>query len=256
MAQRDPLRCRTNSAGNRRKTDIALSHRAAGFMGTRPHTTLVLESANEECGIGRFNLRRAFFLRRTGFHNVEPFDLLDQKERSDDGSDRLVLKRDVFLRCLELYCANIEADMALMVAQSASALDAVSLLIDGMIAAAKSSTFVTTEWRGCLLGNTALEFSVDDQDVITRIKSGVRILHDQFMAALRHPANGGIELSETEIDLNAWHLIAGIQGLLVLARAGLSEREIGAVRSAMILSLARIPKALETSQRTRRRAGK
>jgi TetR/AcrR family transcriptional repressor of nem operon len=146
-------------------------------------------------------------------------------------SSALGSKRDVFLKSLDLYFANIDADLAGLIAGKTDAVGAVSAIVDCLLAAARKPAFTTIEWRGCLLGNTAFEFGTDDREVVDRLKAGVQVFRTHFKNALSLTSVDRRKCSENDIDRAALQLVAFVQGLLILARCGLSEHEIESVRA-------------------------
>jgi hypothetical protein len=92
-------------------------------------------------------------------------------------------------------------------------------------------------WRGCLLGNTALEMGAHDPTVRDQLGRGVRTLQTHFGQALRLPNGSRGLLSEPTIEGRALQSVAAIQGLLVLAKSGAREKEIQNAKAFFIASL-------------------
>ena len=143
-------------------------------------------------------------------------------------------KREVFLKCLDLYFATVEAHLAALIANAGDRNSAVAALIDGVLQVARSTETSTAGWRGCLIGNTALELGADDREVVDRLKVGVEVLRAQFEKALSLPSPAGAKLSELQIERSALHLVASVQGLLVLAKSGLPDADIKIARAGML----------------------
>jgi TetR/AcrR family transcriptional repressor of nem operon len=146
-------------------------------------------------------------------------------------------KRDVFLKSLDLYFANVDAHLAALMANVQDSDDAVAALIDGILGVAKNARSGSTGWRGCFIGNTALELGGNDAEIADRLKVGIEVLKAQFKRALSLPSIAGTKRSEVEIDRLALHLVANIQGLLVLAKSGLAEADIKAARASLLTTL-------------------
>jgi TetR/AcrR family transcriptional repressor of nem operon len=146
-------------------------------------------------------------------------------------------KRDVFLKSLDLYFAIVERHLAASMASAEEDRTAVAALIDGVLDVARSTEATVTGWRGCLIGNTALELGADDGEIVDRLRTGVDVLRTQFKKALSLPSADGTKRSKSEIDSAALHLVAGIQGLLVLAKSGLSDADIKVARAAMLATI-------------------
>ncbi len=114
---------------------------------------------------------------------------------------------------------------------------AVALLVDGILDVAKSSEANATGWRGCLIGNTALELGADDKEIVARLKIGVEIFRALFRKAISLPPTASVKRSKREIDQAALQLVANVQGLLVLAKSGLSDADIMSARAAMLATI-------------------
>jgi TetR/AcrR family transcriptional repressor of nem operon len=145
-------------------------------------------------------------------------------------------KREVFLKCLDIYFANVDAHLTARTASSKNSDQAVAALIDGILEVARNARAGTT-WRGCFLGNTALELGANDREIADRLRSGIKVLKAQFKRALSLPSASRPRRSDIEVNGLALHLVAGVQGLLVLAKSGLAETDIKAARAALLASL-------------------
>ena len=146
-------------------------------------------------------------------------------------------KRDVFLKSLDLYFATVEGHLAALIANARDRHSAVAALIDGVLEVARSMEANATGWRGCLIGNTALELGANDREIVERLKIGVEVLRAQFKKALSLPSADGTNRPDLEIDCSALHLVASVQGLLVLAKSGLAEADIKIARAAMLATI-------------------
>ncbi len=142
-------------------------------------------------------------------------------------------KREVFLQILDLYFETVRAHLEGLISDVRDPRAAAALLIDGILAVAKSPEANATGWRGCLIGNTALELGANDE-IVARLKIGVEILRALFRKAISLPSSAGVRRSKREIDQLALQLVANVQGLLVLAKSGLSDADIKSARSAML----------------------
>jgi TetR/AcrR family transcriptional repressor of nem operon len=146
-------------------------------------------------------------------------------------------KRDVFLRILKLYFETVDAHLAGLIANASDSDSAVASLVDGILDVARSTESSTTGWRGCLIGNTALELGADDQEIVDQLRIGVEVLRTQFKRALSLHSADGVKRSNVEIERCALHLVASLQGLLVLAKSGLSDADIKSTRAAMLATI-------------------
>src|ERR1700722_3815661 len=146
-------------------------------------------------------------------------------------------KRDVFLKSLDLYFANVDSHLTALVADAKTSETAVAALVDGILDVAKSTRSSRTGWRGCFIGNTALEFGAHDREVADKHKVGIEVLKVQFKRALTLPSAVGAKRADSEIGQLALHLVANIQGLLVLTKSGLPEADIKIARAALLATL-------------------
>ena len=146
-------------------------------------------------------------------------------------------KREVFLKCLDIYFANVDAHLTALTANAKNSERAVTALVDGILDVARNTRAGTTSWRGCFLGNTALELGANDREIADRLRSGIGVLKAQFKRALSLPSATRARRSDIEIDRLALHLVANIQGLLVLAKSGLAETDIRAARKVLLATL-------------------
>src|SRR6266481_2429335 len=127
-------------------------------------------------------------------------------------------KRDVFLKSLDLYFANVDAHLTALTVHAKDSEGTVAALIDGVLDVARNARSGGTGWRGCFIGNTALELGANDREISDRLKVGIEVLRAQFKRALSLPSADGRTRSKAAIDRLALHLVANIQGLLVLAK--------------------------------------
>jgi TetR/AcrR family transcriptional regulator, transcriptional repressor for nem operon len=146
-------------------------------------------------------------------------------------------KREVFLQTLDLYFEMVRTHLEGLILDARDPRTAAALLIDGILAVAKRPEANATGWRGCLIGNTALEVGSNDEEIVDRLKIGVEILRALFRKAISLPSSAGVRRSKREIDQIALQLVANVQGLLVLAKSGLSEADIKLARSAMLATI-------------------
>jgi TetR/AcrR family transcriptional repressor of nem operon len=147
-------------------------------------------------------------------------------------------KRDVFLKSLDLYFATVDSHLTVLVADAKTSETAVAALVDGILDVAKNTRSSRAGWRGCFIGNTALELGAHDREVAAKLKVGIEVLKAQFKRALALPSTAGMKRADSEIDQLALHLVANIQGLLVLAKSGLAEADIKTARAGLLATLA------------------
>jgi hypothetical protein len=80
-----------------------------------------------------------------------------------------------------------------------------------------------------------------DETVRNRLNQGVRLLRRYFAKALSLADSDGRVLPDSAVSALALHAVAGIQGILVLAKAGLLEEEIRAAKQALLFTLQASP---------------
>ena len=139
-------------------------------------------------------------------------------------------KHELFVQTLDLYFETLRDYFEPLIAHETDARQALAVLVDGILAVARSANGNTTNWRGCFIGNTALELGASDPEVAARLKAGIDTLRSLFEKALSLSRVGSSHL----ITRRALQCAANIQGLLVLAKSGSSDAEIGQMRDALI----------------------
>ncbi|MCZ8064164.1 TetR/AcrR family transcriptional regulator [Silanimonas sp.] len=146
-------------------------------------------------------------------------------------------KHSVFLTVLDRYISAVDHVLAEALEGVKHRDEAVTRLFDAILAVARDQEGRAVGWRGCLIGNTALEMGPQDETVRDRLHRGVRLLRLNFAKALTLADSDGRVLPDSVVSALALHAVAGIQGILVLAKAGLPEEEIRAAKQALLLTL-------------------
>jgi TetR/AcrR family transcriptional repressor of nem operon len=146
-------------------------------------------------------------------------------------------KHAVFLAVLDRYFSAVDQVLAGALAGVKRRDEAVSRLLDAILTVARDPEGRTVGWRGCLIGNTALEMGAQDEAVRDRLDQGVRLLRHHFAKALSLADFDGRVLPDSAQSARALHAVAGIQGILVLAKAGMLEEEIGAAKQTLLFAL-------------------
>jgi TetR/AcrR family transcriptional regulator, transcriptional repressor for nem operon len=141
-------------------------------------------------------------------------------------------KRDVFLKALELYFATLDTHLSAAIENATTREQATAKVIDAIFAVAKNEN----GWRGCLLGNTALEMGHRDAEVNAKLTQGLIVLQKLFVKALSKPSSGQRVL-RVKPEALALHLVGGIQGLLLMAKGGLTKNEIATARDVLLSNL-------------------
>jgi TetR/AcrR family transcriptional repressor of nem operon len=145
-------------------------------------------------------------------------------------------KHDLFVQTLDLYFQTLREHFTPLISREPTARQALEMLVDGILSVARRDDGRTASWRGCFIGNTALELGSSDPDVAARLKTGVETLRSVFEAALSRPSAGSSRLSNVIVRQRALQCVANIQGMLVLAKSGVSDVEVTEMRDAMIAS--------------------
>jgi len=142
-------------------------------------------------------------------------------------------KHALFVQTLDLYYETLREHFEPLISREPTARRALGVLVDGILAVARADGR-TTNWRGCFFGNTALELGSSDPDVVTRLKIGVDTLRFLSKRRCRDLAAGSSRHSDVIVRQRALQCVANIQGMLVLAKSGVSDAEITEMRDAMI----------------------
>ena len=150
-------------------------------------------------------------------------------------------KHAVFLNVLDRYLSAVDHVLARALEGVKHRDEAAAKLLDAILAVARDQKERTVGWRGCLIGNTALEMGAQDETVRNRLNQGVRLLRRYFAKALSLADSDGRVLPDSAVSALALHAVAGIQGILVLAKAGLLEEEIRAAKQALLFTLQASP---------------
>jgi TetR/AcrR family transcriptional regulator, transcriptional repressor for nem operon len=162
-------------------------------------------------------------------------------------------KQDLFIQTLDLYFETLKDHFEPLISRETSAQQALAILVDGILAVARSTEGRATDWRGCFIGNTALELGASDPEVVAKLKIGVDTLRSLFERALSLPRADSLPLPSAMIRQRALQCAANIQGLLVLAKSGLSEVEIREMRAALIAAALVSPVSATAVQKGKKR---
>jgi TetR/AcrR family transcriptional regulator, transcriptional repressor for nem operon len=129
-------------------------------------------------------------------------------------------KHELFVQTLDLYFQTLREHFGPLISREPTARRALEMLVDGILTVARRDDGQTANWRGCFIGNTALEFGSSDPDIVARLTIGVDTLRSLFAAALSRPAARSLRLSDVIVRQRALQCVANIQGVLVLAKSG------------------------------------
>ena len=136
-------------------------------------------------------------------------------------------KHDLFLRCVDRYTAKVGAALQAHVKENTTALTRVDRLLRTVLA--------VTGPQGCFLGNTSLELGARDATVRKHVAAGLAAVEDIFARVLRDGVDAG------ELDAKpaaaARLLTSNLQGILVMAKAGIPPAALNTLRDAALRSL-------------------
>lgn len=150
-------------------------------------------------------------------------------------------KHAVFLNVLDRYLSAVDHVLARALEGVKHRDEAAARLLEAILDVARDQEGRTVGWRGCLIGNTALEMGAQDETVRERLNQGVRLLRRHFAKALSLADSDGRVLPDGAVSALSLHAVAGIQGILVLAKAGLPEEEVTAAKQALLFTLQASP---------------
>jgi len=136
-----------------------------------------------------------------------------------------------------LYFETVRAHLEGLISDVRDPRDATALLIGRNPSAARSPQANATGWRGLFDGNTALETRRQRRGNSRQIENRCRDSRALFRKAISLPSSAGVRRSKREIDQAALQLVANVQGLLVLAKSGLSDADIRRARSGMLATI-------------------
>ena len=150
-------------------------------------------------------------------------------------------KHAAFLTVLDRYFIAVDHLLARALEGVKHRDEAAACLLDAILTVARDPEERTVGWRGCLIGNTALEMGAQDETVRNRLNHGVSLLRRHFAKALSLADSNGLVLPDSAVSALSWHAVAGIQGILVLAKAGMLEEEIRAAKQTLLSTLRAAP---------------
>ena len=158
-----------------------------------------------------------FWLR--GYANASMRDLLEAMDLGEGSFyNTFSSKHALFLTTIDLYSEAVEQQLSAELAQGGSPRAALRRLLHKVLN--------LTAGRGCFFGNCAGEVAVHDEQAALRVRAGLTRLQRIFQRALR---DSDELAAETAIKDNAEFLVAHVQGLAVLGKAGVPARRLSAL---------------------------
>ena len=127
-------------------------------------------------------------------------------------------KKDLFIEAMDHYAGSQRAKVVALSKNE----DVIGLLRQMLLEAASDNC----AGRGCLLVNTAAEFGSRDEEVRHHVKAGFDGMRDAFAFLIRAGQGIGNINPDVHPQNYAVILVAGIAGLRVLAKGGMSDVEL------------------------------
>ncbi|MFU8821093.1 MAG: TetR/AcrR family transcriptional regulator [Gammaproteobacteria bacterium] len=140
-------------------------------------------------------------------------------------------KRELFMRSVDHYRAELVADLRGQLAASGSGLE----FLRATLASVADDARGRGGRRGCLVFNSAAEFGQADKQVAARIAASIDAFAAVFAEAIRRSQREGDIDPGKDAEFLGRHIVCAMSGLRTLAKAGAEPREI--------LALAELPLA-------------
>lgn len=154
-----------------------------------------------------------------GYNNTSLDDLTEAMNISRSSFyNSFQSKHSLFLEVIDLYQNIVVTELSKELTAKDAIKETVLRIMDKVLgvtgAAKKEGT------KGCLLGNTALELGLTDQEAALRTRAGLDALNGIFETVLKRGLSSG-ELSRKRSPTEwAGFLTASVQGALVLGKSG------------------------------------
>ena len=142
-------------------------------------------------------------------------------------------KRELFMRSVERYRAELVADLREQLAASGSGMG----FLRATLASVADDARGRGRRRGCLVFNSAAEFGQADKQVAARIAASIDAFAAVFADAVRRAQREGDIDSGKDAELLGRHIVCAMSGLRTLAKAGAEPREILALAELALAAL-------------------
>jgi TetR/AcrR family transcriptional regulator, transcriptional repressor for nem operon len=117
-------------------------------------------------------------------------------------------KHDVFLEVLDNYVKTVDQTLAESLSGVTQREAAIAQLLKAIVAVAREPEAKKTAWRGCLIGNTALEAGQHDPVIQARLSAGVQMLRRNFELALSLPnCNGKVLALDVRVKMSIHYVV-------------------------------------------------
>jgi TetR/AcrR family transcriptional repressor of nem operon len=126
-------------------------------------------------------------------------------------------KHQLFLRCMKRYHEITITEMQNQLARCQTGLDFISETLYQVV----NQDNVLANPRGCLVTNTATEFSQSDSAIAISVRKGLMGYQSVFMAAaIKGQADGSIR-TDWDPDVLSQYLVTSMSGLRTMVKAGI-----------------------------------
>lgn len=125
-------------------------------------------------------------------------------------------KHRLFLAAIDRYRANVQRQIASLIAGESSALAGIRAVFEWV----NQAVIEDIEHRSCLMANAALELGQRDPEVRERVAEHLRDVEDVFAATLERGRDAGELGVDRDVRALARFLTGSIHGLGILARGG------------------------------------
>jgi TetR/AcrR family transcriptional repressor of nem operon len=156
-------------------------------------------------------------------------------------------KRGLFLRALESYIGGVLEALAVLDRPG----PVLPNLRTALLSAAEPSP--TGAFRGCMLGNTAVELAGSDETIRRTVADGFARTEAAFRAAVLRAQTSG-EIPRGDVRARAALLLVVLEGLHVVARAGAGPERLALAVDAALEGMAARPAPARRLVRTPRGA--
>jgi TetR/AcrR family transcriptional repressor of nem operon len=171
---------------------------------------------------------------RKGYENTSMQDLLDAMQLSKSSLYQAFGgKRQLFERCIEVYGDFIVGQMRAALSDAPSGVAFIRFFLESVLDEARG----ISEARGCLVLNTANEFSRRDPRISEVVASGLGRFHAILSEAVRRAQREGDIPRSREPVMLANYLVNSMSGLKTLSKAGADESSLRGIIEVVMKAL-------------------
>jgi TetR/AcrR family transcriptional repressor of nem operon len=142
-------------------------------------------------------------------------------------------KHELFESCITRYKNMLVADMQTALDNAGSA----RRFIEQVFYAVAAETKNSETRRGCLVMNTASEFSQRDPTVARRITASTRAFSKVFATAVKQAQGNGEIPTDRDPNVLASYLVSSMTGLRTMVKAGASARKVTDIARVILTAL-------------------